>query len=355
MGKTRWNIYTLLAGLALVTLVVGGCAPSATTSTTEKISLVLSDYGTPVGVASEATKWFADEVLKRTNGSVSIGITWSQKTLEQADAVRTGTVHMAHLMPFYTPKLFPFVAEGISGPLQMAGNDIGETAKAYAQLWKEFPELEGEFTKQNQKALASWEMTKSEILSNKPISGLAGLKGYKMRATGNPEQWAATGTVLVAMTSADTYDGLSKGVVDGTTGSIDAMVKYKWYEAAKYFYSSGLGVGMAHAITINLDTWQKLPSSVQKVMVAVGEEVEKNYPGWQKTELEKQEKQMKDAGVQFGVLPPEVLEAWRVAAFRPTYERYVAQVEALGYPNARKILDRYAQLVKFDPYKYPIK
>ncbi|PJB39726.1 MAG: hypothetical protein CO106_10540, partial [Deltaproteobacteria bacterium CG_4_9_14_3_um_filter_44_9] len=110
--------------------------------------------------------------------------------------------------------------------------------------------------------------------------------------------------------------------------------------------------GPGYGISINLDVWNKLPTDVQEVMERVGSELTDRYPGLLIEETKKYEKVFRDAGVKFYELPVADQKAWKKKVARPSFEEYVKRVEKMGYPNARKILQRYGELLGYKPWEY---
>jgi len=154
----------------------------------------------------------------------------------------------------------------------------------------------------------------------------------------------------------DQGSGSGTSLKSSLNPSIETIYKWKLYEVAKY----RLGVKFLgttpnlYSISINLDVWKKLPPDVRQVLKEVGEGYMKNYPKWSVEEGKKYEKVFRDSGVKYNMLPDADLEVWEAKVARPVYEEYVKKTEKKGYSNARRILDRYAELLNFNPYKYPM-
>ena len=111
---------------------------------------------------------------------------------------------------------------------------------------------------------------------------------------------------------------------------------------------------LVYAVNINLDVWKSLPADIQVVMEDVVSELSDLYTLWLIRDEVKFEKIFKDAGIKFYELSAADTEAWRAKIVREGYETYVKRVEGMGYPNAREIMDRYAELLGWDPYEYPM-
>ena len=227
--------------------------------------------------------------------------------------------------------------------------------EAYRKLRDEFPQVRDEFKKQNQKLLAFWEGGKLDVISRKPIKSLADAKGVKIRAIGVVlyKIFKEAGFIPVTLPATEAYDAVSRGVVDAIIALPDTTYRYKWYEVCKHWTLIGiLKYGPGYGISINLDVWNKLPTDVQEVMERVGSELTDRYPGLLIKETKKYEKVFRDAGVKFYELPVADQKAWKKKVARPSFEEYVKRVEKMGYPNARKILQRYGELLGYKPWEY---
>jgi len=85
---------------------------------------------------------------------------------------------------------------------------------------------------------------------------------------------------------------------------------FKLHEVGKFFLDAGLGAPAAIALTINLDTWKKLPKPVQDVMLAVGREYDVvNAQMQQKADIEGL-KSLKENGVTVTKLPASEKTKW---------------------------------------------
>jgi TRAP-type C4-dicarboxylate transport system substrate-binding protein len=180
--------------------------------------------------------------------------------------------------------------------------------------------------------------------TKKPVSKLEDLKGMKIRCTGlGTKIVSALGGTPVAMVLAETYDALSRGVVEGVLVPFDAIGGWKLAEVVKY-HTIGYGSSFTSSqiVVMNKDKWKALPPDLQKIIEDVNEE-------W----IEK-EGRAHDAMDQFGknmavklgnkmiYLSKEEDERW-AKAVKPLYNEYVKNMKAKGLPGAEVLkfcLDR---------------
>ena len=73
------------------------------------------------------------------------------------------------------------------------------------------------------------------IHTKKAVNKLEDLKGMKIRCTGMAAKIvAALGATPVAMPMGETYDALSRGVVDGSMAPQESLYGWKWGEVVKF-------------------------------------------------------------------------------------------------------------------------
>jgi TRAP-type C4-dicarboxylate transport system substrate-binding protein len=110
--------------------------------------------------------------------------------------------------------------------------------------------------------------------TKKPVRTLEDLKGMKIRTTGlGAKIVAALGATPVAMPMGDTYDALSKGVVEGSTAPIASLEGFKWGEVVKYTTENfGSAYTTIFFVVMNKKTWNSVTPDNQKIIEQVNEE-----------------------------------------------------------------------------------
>jgi len=99
------------------------------------------------------------------------------------------------------------------------------------------------------------------------VTGLAGLKGKKIRVFNNTMRdfLGGVGASAVSMAFAEVVPALSAGVVDcGVTGSLSGNTA-GWAEVTKSIYPMSLGWSI-NVLAVNLDSWKRLDPKVQAFM-----------------------------------------------------------------------------------------
>ena len=315
-----------------------------------------------VGFLSEKTTAFLDKIEEATGGRVKIERYWGgtlAKVKEVHPLIERGGVDMGTDVSSYMVEMFPFYSAGLHATslVDNARYDYEyKDQKAYRQLQKEFPEVRDEITNHNQKFICNYDGTSAVMLSTKPVRTLADLDGLRVRAVGTSVKFdAAAGSVSISIPAIESYEAMSKGVLEAVDTVLEAQVRYKNYEIAKHltFGLNSYGQKVTYMTAINLDTWNKLPPDIQEIIEALGVE----HQIWYHQELEEfTEWAIKMLEEEEGVIiydfpPADREEIMNRIAFE-IYEDYVKKVEGMGFANVRQILDRACELLSYDIYGY---
>lgn len=100
------------------------------------------------------------------------------------------------------------------------------------------------------------------------VDNLADLSKLTVAATGGPHIRFidALGATCVTTTPQEQYTALERGMVDAAALKLDQLVNLSLYEVSKYIIDPPYKVTSNCTITINLDTWNKLPKHLQDVL-----------------------------------------------------------------------------------------
>jgi len=276
-----------------------------------------------------AAEW-AKEIEKQTNGRVKITMFYSG-TLTPADkcydGVEKGISDIGFSVLAYTRGKFP-LTEVIDLPI---GIKSGLAAtKLINEYYNKFKPKEFEGTR----VMYLHGHGPGLIHSKKAVNNLEDLKGMKIRCTGMASKIArALGATPVAMPMGETYDALSRGVVDGSMAPQESLFGWKWGEVVKFTtedwgasYSSGMFVVM------NKEKWNALPADIQKIIEKInGEWIEKQGRTWDEIDKEGRDYTLK-LGNKILALSKDENEKW-VKAVRPLLDDYVKNMKEKGLPG----------------------
>jgi len=331
-----------MLALTLIVFVIG--LSIVTPSIHAQIKLNYSTFfPAPHKNAILATEW-AKEIEKRTGGKVQITMFYGG-TLTPADKCYDGVVKGISDIGFsvlaYTRGKFP-LTEVSDLPL---GIKTGLVAtKVINEYFKKFKPREFDEVK----VMYFHGHGPGILHTKKPVNKLEDLKGMKIRCTGMAAKIvAALGATPVAMPMGETYDALSRGVVDGSMAPQEALQGWKWGEVVKYTIENfGSSYSTGFFVVMNKNKWNSLPPDVQKTIEQINEEyIEKQGKVWD--EIDKAGRDFTiGRGNKIITLSPEEDQRWEKAV-RPLLTEYKKNMKDKGLPG-EEVLSFYLQTI----YKY---
>lgn len=207
-----------------------------------------------------------DEISQKSDGKVTANIKgFNEMGLKGFEVVR---LMKLGVIDFGSTVLGYLAADGPQNEgIDLAGISPNiETAKKVSEAYK--PVLTKLYEKEyGIKLLGIWPYSAQVIFCNTPITGLADLKGKKVRTSGRSlaEFVTALGGTGVTMAFSEVVIALQKGVVDcAITGSLSGY-SAKWHEVSTHLYA--LPVGWAQVIhAVSLKAWKKIDPSVRNFL-----------------------------------------------------------------------------------------
>jgi len=347
MTMKSWTIAagaTLLAGVCLTACKPAGDKPSSEPAKpAEVIKLSYSVFFPPTHVQCIAATNWAHEIEKRTGGRVQIAI-YPAGSLTKADQCYEGVIKDISDLGMscfaYTRGRFPLM-EGLDLPLGYP-NGVTATRIANAMVQKYQPAELADV-----KVLYVHAHGPGILASKKSVKSLAELKGLKVRATGlSAKIVEALGGTPVAMSQPETYEALSKGVVEATLCPIETLKGWKQGEAIEYVVdSSAIGYTTAMFVVMNKEKWAKLPADVQKVFTDVSQEwITKHGEAWDQADQAGREF-VTGLKRQFIQLPEAEQQQWKTAV-KPILDDYVKKTKEKNLPGDTMLADIQAEIAK---------
>jgi len=332
----------------LAALCLTACKPATEKSAEaakpgEVIKLSYSVFFPPTHVQCIAATNWANEIRKRTDGRVQITV-YPAGSLTKADqcyeGVLKGISDLGMSCFAYTRGRFPLV-EGLDLPVGYP-NGITATRIANAMLTKYQPAELADV-----KLLYVHAHGPGILASKKPVQSLADLKGLKVRATGlSAKIVECLGGTPVAMSQPETYEALSKGVVEATLCPIETLKGWKQGETIDYVVdASAIGYTTAMFVVMNKEKWAKLPPDVQKVFTDVSQEwIAKHGEAWDQADQAGRDfvTQLKR---QFVHLPDAEQQQWKTAV-KPVLESFVSKSKEKNLPGEALLADIQAEIAK---------
>lgn len=220
-------------------------------------------------------KWWAKELEKRTAGKVKVEFYWSEalvKIPEALDAVKTGIADISFFATGYFGGQLPL---STSAQLFYITEKPDAMSLAMMDVYNAIPAFRDEYEKKNNaKVLTFSGCTPNIVGIRKPWKGLDDFKGKKIRVfPGWEEPVSALGGTPVTISWGEIYTSLEHGVVDAYTGTMwDLAGIGKFHEQAPYLLDLKQGSCAMAATVMNIDSWNKLPPDVKKVLQDVTQE-----------------------------------------------------------------------------------
>lgn len=156
----------------------------------------------------------------------------------------------------------PFTTDDVRIILDVA-NELNETVPALKREWE----------RNNAVFLGATGVDTYHLFTKTPVNAYADLKGRKISAPGSVGLWLrGSGAVAVDGSLTSYYTDMQSGLSDGTVSIATGILPNKIYEVAPYITTVNVGALYIGGMAINKDTYDRLPSDVQKIMSDVGKE-----------------------------------------------------------------------------------
>jgi len=272
------------------------------------------------------------------------------KASEQYDLVVDGVVDITgNWGPQNEPGRF-YLIRALELPFLFTGATAA--AQTAQELFDTRPEIKQEF--REAKLLYFHPTGSYEIHTNKlQVKTLNDFKGLKIRGTGgvNSDVITALGATPIAIDVGEVYPSLEKGVLDGTLINWEGAMAFKYYEVTKYRTQIPQGLTLSIlAVSMNLNTWNKLPPDVQKIFeeysgMAMSRQNGQTFDKVNNQLLQVIKQKDKAAGnPDVYVVPQDELQKWK-STVSPIYDKWVADIEAKKLPG-KSILDDVRRLAE---------
>ncbi len=346
-------------GVVIVCMLIAGLSIPSEQVQAETFRLTIG-AGHPV----DASVWITSmrdflqvEVKKRVEAQTPHKIEWVEayggsiaKLGEVLEAVESGLMDIGDVhVPFEPSKLMAhnfayFIPFGTPDPI-MAG-------KAARKVFDDHPQLREILEKKyNQIYLATGAVNCYHLATTFPWEKIEQLKGRKIAAAGPNIPWLlAVGITPVQSNLNEAYTSLQTGVYHGWVMVPDATVSFKLHEVARHYVMTDFGAIANTLITINRNTWKKLPKEVQEIFLDVGKQYHLVQTPLAVAKAERAFKTMKDSGCTVRALTWEEKVKWANAISNIPKER-AAEISKAGGPG--EVMEAYYHNLKAAGFKFP--
>ena len=281
-----------------------------------------------------------DAIDAATGGHVKITL-YDNATLSAAtdigDNVKAGAVDIGWLYTSYYAGQFP-LSDVINLPMQGFGDPVVSTNVLW-DLKDKYPEIDKEWG--DFKLLMLYGNPGMILCSSeKPITGLADLKGMTIRCPAGAitDVLTAWGASPVTMAPPDLYEAIEKKNIDGYIFEPAGICNFSLQEITSYYTDYPLYDG-PFGLIMNLDQWNSLPAEYQEIIDGLsGKEASLGAAKAFADDVEVKRGTITEAGGEFVELPASSVTEMQTAADAQA-DTWVSQMSANGFDAAAFLAD----------------
>jgi len=302
-----------------------------------------------IGYITGAHEQFQVDVSRMVEERTNYDILWIEayggtiaSLSEMVEATQHGLLDIGVINPlFVSSDLF---LHGIAFFVPMTTGDTVILGEVMDVMYEEFPYfkdiLQNNF---NQKFLGIGFNGGFQLFSSRPVHSMEDLRGLRVAGAGANLHWLRnTGAVPVQDTIANGYTSIQTGVYDAWLMLADSIMRFRIYEVAPYDILVDFGSAPNGLLTINMNTWNRLPAEIQDILVEAG----RLYSLDQRTRANEDDvfarNYMQTRGLTTIEFPLEEREKW-IALLPNIPDIWVEEVENRGFPG-RVMMDRFLEL-----------
>ena len=337
---------------------VGGAALAmstglmATSALAQEVTLKLHQFLPPqANVPKLVLDVWADSVEEDSGGRIKVdrypAMQLGGKPPELMDQAIDGVADVVWTVVGYTPGRFPST-EVFELPFMMT--NARATSRAYWELFEKYMK-DDEF--KDVHILGTWVHGPGMFHTKDPVESPEDLQGMKIRGGSRLINLYLTelGATPVGMPVPAVTEGLSKGVIDGTTIPWEVTPALKVPELVHNhteFEGKALYV-LTFVLAMNKDKYESLPDDLKKVIddnsglefsiFAGGTQADSDLPAREAA---------LDLGNNIVTVPESETEAWRASA-QPVYDAWLADMESKGKDGQALLDEARALIEKYTP------
>ncbi|WP_238372924.1 TRAP transporter substrate-binding protein [Heliomarina baculiformis] len=346
MTKRR-TLLGSMGGVALAALATGFMGTAALA---QEVTLKMHHFlPQQANVPKDVLEVWAKNVEEGSDGRIKVDIYPSMqlggKPPELMDQVIDGVADVVWTVVGYTPGRFPST-EVFELPFMMTN------ARAMSQAyWEIFEEDLKDTEFQDVHILGTWVHGPGMIHSKDPVNSPEDLQGMKIRGGSRSVNMLLTelGATPVGMPVPAVSEGLSKGVIDGTTIPWEVTPALKVSELVHNhteFEGKALYV-LTFVLAMNKQKYESLPDDLKKVIDDNSGVEFSIFAGGTQADADGPARQIAvDLGNNIITVSEEDAAAWEEAA-QPVYDAWLSDMESKGkdgqalLEKARMLIDKY--------------
>jgi hypothetical protein len=205
----------------------------------------------------------------------------------------------------------------------------------------------------NQRLLARITDSSYNLGTNFAWKNLSDLKGRRIAGAGLNLNWLKyAGVTPVQSSLPEAYTSMQTRVYDGWIMFPSAWVNLKLHEVGPFYTLIGFGTITWHGLTINSDTWKKLPKEVQDIMVATAKDFEEQVGKVNRARYEKDIGTLKGL-IAVNSIDDSVRKEW-AEALKDWPQAIAKELDGKGLP-ASEVLKLTLEAAEKHGHKWPYK
>ncbi len=338
-----------MMGVAAAALAVG---MSATGALAQEVTLRLHQFLPPqANVPKQVLDVWADKVEADSGDRIKIerypSMQLGGTPPELMDQAIDGVADIVWTVVGYTPGRYPST-EVFELPFMV--KDARAASSAYWQMFEKHMK-DTEF--KDVHILGTWVHGPGLLHTNKEVRTPADMQGLKIRGGSRlvNQLLETTGATPVGMPVPAIPEGLSKGVIDGTTIPWEVTTALKVPELVKNHteFSGSALYTLTFVLAMNKDKYESLPDDLKKVVDDNSGLEFSIFAGGTQSDADGPARQIAvDLGNNIVTLSDEETQVWRDAA-QPIYDSWVADMDSKGIDGqalideARGLMDAYGK------------
>jgi TRAP-type C4-dicarboxylate transport system substrate-binding protein len=313
--------------------------------------------------AGQMKDYFQVELQKRVEAKTKHKIQWVEgyggaivKVYETLGGVRDGIVDIGGFCFCFEPANLPMHAFQVMLPFGPV--DSIDSLRVAQDVYAKVPYLTNVFEEKfNQKLLARITDASYNLGTNFEWKSLSALKGRRIAGAGLNLNWLRyAGVTPVQSSLPEAYTSMQTRVYDGWIMFPSAWVNLKLHEVGPYYTLIGFGTITWHGLTINLNTWKRLPKDVQAIVLETAKDFEEQVGKVNRARYERDVKTLRGL-ITVNEIDAAVRADW-AQALKDWPPTIAAELDAKGLP-ASQILKLTLQAAEKHghkwPYRYEIK
>ena len=263
-------------------LTAAACLVTSASALADRITLRIGT-GHPPGVvyAGLMQDYFQTELKSRVESRTEHTVNFIEgysgsivRTSETLEGVQNGIIDIGGFCYCFEPSNLPLHAFQVMLPFGTMDPTL--SLRIAQDVYREVPYLTEVFETQfNQKLLARIADAGYNLGTSFDWNTIEDLEGIKIAGAGLNLNWLRyAGVTPVQGALPEAYTGLRTHVYEGWIVFPSAYVQLKLYEPSPYYTLIGFGSMTWHGLTINLDTWNRLPADFQAILLEVAADFE---------------------------------------------------------------------------------